>query len=228
VLALLTAAAALFVGTALAQGVATPPPADAPAWGASRAGLGYPAFSDALFERADEEGIDPRCLMTITIAWTQHPGIVANVANGLMEVLVSGVTRAEAQAVLVEESPYFDSDIDCTGASQGAAAAAHPAWTGGVYGSTYGDIDFGSGGAQGRGMYDDGEAFVAYVLEGRTMTGAWIEPSSASQCETTRGGSEYWGWIEFEFNEDFSEWPGLWGYCDYEVTRGTWTGTREE
>lgn len=217
--AILAAVAAMCFSTAPAQ---TPPGPDAPDWGAYRSGLGYPVSSDALVERADEEGIDPRCLMTITIAWDLHPRIVANVANGLMEVLVSGVTRAEAQAVLMEESPYFNSDIDCTGASPSA-------WTGGIYRSTYGDIDFGAGGTRGRGVYGGShDGVIVYTLNGRTMNGTWIQPSSAQRCGSTREGSEYWGWIEFEFEEDFGAWTGTWGYCDDDEVQGAWTGTLDE
>jgi hypothetical protein len=206
---------ALVACAALAQ---TPPAPDAPAWGAYRAGLGYPVFSDALDERAAYEAIDPRCLMTITIAWDLHPRIVA---NGLMEVLVSRVTRAEAQAVLMQESPYFNDDIDCTGASPSA-------WTGGIYRSTYGDIDFGSGGTRGRGVYGGShDGVIVYTLNGRTMTGYWIEPSSSQRCASAREGSEYWGWIAFEFDAGFETWTGSWGYCDDEVA-GTWTGELDE
>lgn len=215
---LVAAAAALlvvaFLGAAVAQS-ATPPGPDELAWGAYRAGLGYPVFSEALFERADYEGIDPRCLMTITIAWEAAPTIVANVESGLMEVLVEGVTRAEAQAVLMAESPYFNAEIDCVGTWAG--------WGGGVFDSTYGDLDFGDG-TGGRAPYEGGESVILYALDGHTMTGRWVEPASRVTCDVSVAGSEHWGSIEFEFDDDFTSFEGTWDYCGGD-DEGAWNGT---
>jgi len=212
--------AVMAIGTVHAQGGASGPPGPSePEWGAYRSGLGYPVFSDDLQDRADEEGIDPRCLMTITIAWQANPSIVANVENGLLEVLVEGVPRAEAQAVLMAESPYFNGDIDCAGTPPAT-------WQGGTYSSTYGNIDFGAGDS-GRGVYEGGDSAIIYAMIGRVMTGFWVEPASSMRCDSSVGGSEYWGRIRFEFDEEFGGWSGTWGYCDEDPER-TWTGSRAE
>lgn len=93
-------------------------PGDA-VWGAYASGVGYPVNSEALLERAAHEGIDPRCLMTVTVAWMEHPRIVLNVSLGLLNPLVEGVTFEAAQGALYANSPYFNHDIVCTGTGGG-------------------------------------------------------------------------------------------------------------
>lgn len=100
----------------------SPRPGD-PVWGAYAAGLGYPVNSDALQERASQEGIDPRCLMTVTVAWMEHPRIVENVRLGLLRALVEGVTLTQAQEAMYAHSVYMNSEIDCSGPNEEDAPA---------------------------------------------------------------------------------------------------------
>jgi len=197
---------------ALAQGFVPPAPGDA-AWGAYRSGLGYPIGSDALAERAAAEGIDQRCLTTITVAWSAAPVIVAKVAAGLMEALIENVPLERAQAEMYAQSPYFSSEIDCT-PSSGLL---------GAYDTTYGRLDFRGGG--GRATYEGDEARILYQLDGRTMTGTWVEPAAAVRCESSVDGSDNWGRIVIAFEADFGAFTGEWSYCDRELS-GSWTGVR--
>ncbi len=205
---------------ALAQPASGTPPAPGdPAWGAYRSGLGYPVGSEALLERAAYEGIDPRCLMTVTVAWTENPRIVANVAAGLMVPIVEFVPRVEAQAALLAESPFFNADIDCVGSWAG--------WGGGVFDTNFGPVDFGDG-RGGRGTYgSSGDSTIVYTLSGHTLTGRWVQPVAARRCSGEAAGSEYWGKVRFEFNEDFSAFQGAWDYCG-DGDEAHWNGSRVE
>jgi hypothetical protein len=45
------------------------------------------------------------------------------------------------------------------------------------------------------------------------------------KCATKRGGTWYWGRVEFAFNPGVDAYDGKWGYCDEAPERG-WSGTR--
>jgi len=62
--------------------------------------------------------------------------------------------------------------------------------------------------------------------DGRILKGFWIQDSSNSKCNRpypNEDQSFYWGRIEFKFNQDFTEFNGIWSYCEEELS-GTWNG----
>jgi hypothetical protein len=85
-------------------------------------------------------------------------------------------------------------------------------------------MSFSSGG---RATYNSDNGRVIYGVDGRVITGYWIENSSGQVCETERDGSLYWGRIVFEFNDTFTAFSGKWGYCNDEPA-SAWDGTRRE
>ena len=64
---------------------------------------------------------------------------------------------------------------------------------------------------------------MTYTIDGNVLSGYWIENGSAQECDSQMDSSAYWGRIEFTFNEDFTEFTGLWSYCNEEPTQ-TWNG----
>ena len=52
----------------------------------------------------------------------------------------------------------------------------------------------------------------------RKLVGHWVEPRSARNCGVKRGGTTYWGRLEFTFSEDGASYDGVWGYCDEKPT----------
>ena len=63
------------------------------------------------------------------------------------------------------------------------------------------------------------------TLSGRTLTGFWVQDSSAVYCGSAKDGSNFWGHIEFEFNEDFTSFTGEYQWCDADQNQ-FWDGTR--
>ncbi len=112
---------AVFLAAAISVPAAAQQPSD-PAWGVYASGSGFRVGSAALLARAEQEGISPNCLMTYTVAPDASPNIQAGLASGTLEMVISGVTRDRAQAVMYLHSPNFNSDINCTG---GAASRAN-------------------------------------------------------------------------------------------------------
>lgn len=218
---------ALLLTTAAFTALARAQSPSEPVWGAYLSGVGYVVNSEALFERTAFEGIDPLCFMTVTVAPVDHPVVVANVANGLIEVLASGVTFAEAQEVMYQYSPHFNGDIDCVGEFEdlGGAGSGGQRWS-----SSYGIIEFERGLAGDRASYTHRQGRFVYSLEGTLMAGNWIQLGSAVQCETEVEGSFYWGTFEFVFDEEFTEFEGVWDHCGLGSSAtgmsGTWQGSR--
>jgi hypothetical protein len=75
------------------------------------------------------------------------------------------------------------------------------------------------------GPYTSSNGKIAGDLQGATLTGHWMQPSSSVACKTKRGGTAYWGQLKFDFNEAGTEYKGVWGYCDEAPERG-WSGQR--
>ncbi|MEE8370770.1 MAG: hypothetical protein V3R73_01395 [Sphingomonadales bacterium] len=77
-----------------------------------------------------------------------------------------------------------------------------------------------------RGTYElDGGRIIGQVT-GHVFTGIWIENGSSVNCDPqVRDGSLHWGNLRLEFNQDFTEFKGLWAYCGEAPNRG-WNGTR--
>ena len=103
----------------------------------------------------------------------------------------------------------------------------------GVWQTTYGPLEFtvtdikdANGAVIGKAAsapYKSEGGTVSGELKGATLVGHWHEPHSSQACATKRGGTLYWGRIEFTFNGD--SYDGRWGYCDEKPERG-WTGSR--
>lgn len=95
----------------------------------------------------------------------------------------------------------------------------------GIWETTYGNMQFY---ANGTGEYTSDSGKLQFSLSGTTMTGIWIEPSSAQECESDRGGSNYWGKFEFIFDEEFTSFLGSWGYCEEApIAENIWDGTKK-
>lgn len=122
-------------------------------------------------------------------------------------------------------------------ADESAEVAADPAWDSyeGVWESSYGHLFFTHrtnqaeipSGADGKGIraafwsYPDshGKADNGRIIgtvNGRDLTGYWIQDSGDNPCAEEKDGSLYWGIVRFEANEDYSEIEGVWGLCDQE------------
>ena len=101
----------------------------------------------------------------------------------------------------------------------------------GDWSSSFGDIDFDRSGGNLRGTFLPGEnGLITGFLAGRTLEGFWVETSSARECDFNMLDSEdeptkNWGKILFEFDENYTEFCGLWGYCGDSPT-GEWKGWR--
>ena len=101
--------------------------------------------------------------------------------------------------------------------------------------TTFGPLDFvvtdikdASGAVVGKAAtapYKSEGGTVSGELKGSTLVGYWHEPESSLKCGAQRGGTWYWGRVEFVFNSAVNEYQGTWGYCDETPERG-WSGRR--
>jgi hypothetical protein len=118
--------------------------------------------------------------------------------------------------------------------SVGVAAQAWPDISG-RWDTTYGPLDFtltdirdDKGAVIGKAAtapYKSEGGTVSGELKGSTLVGHWHEPESSNKCATKRGGTYYWGRVEFAFNPATDAFAGKWGYCEETPERG-WSGTR--
>lgn len=105
----------------------------------------------------------------------------------------------------------------------------------GRWDTTYGPLDFTVSdvkddkgtviGKAAKAPYKSEGGTVTGELKGSTLVGHWHEPESSLKCGTQRGGTWYWGRVEFEFDSAVKAFAGRWGYCDEAPERG-WSGTR--
>lgn len=73
------------------------------------------------------------------------------------------------------------------------------------------------------GWYEnDGGEILGKMTDDHTMVGQWVENGSAKKCDTAIYGRKNWGSLVLEFNEDFTEFQGKWGYCNEEATKTGW------
>jgi hypothetical protein len=56
--------------------------------------------------------------------------------------------------------------------------------------------------------------------------GYWVESSAPIKCDTKKDDSHYWGLVEFQFNETYSEFDGHWEFCGKGEIVRKWTGKR--
>jgi hypothetical protein len=113
-----------------------------------------------------------------------------------------------------------DTESGASGSSQtGSAASPDPNVALGVWQSDYGEITFGLTSS----TYTNDSGRMFYEINGNVLSGFWVEGSSAQGCASEMDGSVYWGRIEFTFNDEFTEFTGLWSYCDAEPT-AAWNG----
>jgi hypothetical protein len=76
--------------------------------------------------------------------------------------------------------------------------------------------------------YTEDNGRVYGTLEGRRLVGIWVEDAAAEKCDDlspTPDPRRYWGHVVVQFNEEFTEFVGEWGYCDGATDR-EWVGKR--
>ncbi|WP_084647781.1 OmpA family protein [Gelidibacter mesophilus] len=77
------------------------------------------------------------------------------------------------------------------------------------------------------GWYEnDGGEILGKMSDDHTMQGQWIENKSGKTCNTAIYDRKNWGSLVLEFNEDFTEFKGQWGYCDAEASTTGWDANR--
>lgn len=79
-------------------------------------------------------------------------------------------------------------------------------------------------GKKARGTYALGS--IEGELRGFTLNGYWAGEEDGEKCATERGGSWYWGRVEFKFNRAGDKFEGHWGVCDDDPAI-RWTGARD-
>lgn len=55
--------------------------------------------------------------------------------------------------------------------------------------------------------------------------GYWVEDSGRHPCDKEEDGSQYWGMVQFQFNEAYNEFEGTWDFCGKGMKHG-WKGKR--
>ncbi|WP_448659506.1 hypothetical protein ACPVPU_03325 [Sphingomonas sp. CJ99] len=114
------------------------------------------------------------------------------------------------------------------GAASRAAAAAAPQGPSAL-GNAYSTVDWGEltvtewGSASFGADYTHENGRIEGSRDGMTVNGYWMQPTSAQRCETSRGGTHYYGRMTFTFNAQLDAFQGVWGYCD-ETPYATWNG----
>ncbi len=66
------------------------------------------------------------------------------------------------------------------------------------------------------------------LIDDHTIEGVWAENSSKRKCKKDLYGRNYIGKFRINFNKDFSQITGTWGYCDDEPNRKGYTGYRKK
>ncbi|GAB6042355.1 hypothetical protein [Endothiovibrio diazotrophicus] len=61
-------------------------------------------------------------------------------------------------------------------------------------------------------------------MEGKELTGYWIQEHSEERCSRSVAGSPYWGRLHLTFDGD--RFDGTWSYCDRTPDHSGWSGTR--
>lgn len=81
-------------------------------------------------------------------------------------------------------------------------------------------------GASVSGRYTNDNGEIVGTLVGNTLSGHWIEDSSAQRCGRPMNGRYYWGRIQYVFDGD--RFSGHWSYCDSPISSSNnWTGQRQ-
>jgi len=98
---------------------------------------------------------------------------------------------------------------------------------GGLWSSNFGDIRFPniSGGSL-RAPYTNAGGRIIGGLNGRRLTGIWVQNTSPKRCNPARDGSYHWGRMEFTFNQKLNEFNGIWGYCE-DLPTAEWKGKKK-
>ena len=73
---------------------------------------------------------------------------------------------------------------------------------------------------------EDGGEILGKMIDSHTMVGQWVENGSAKKCDTDIYGRKNWGSLVLEFNDDFTEYKGKWGYCGTKATHSGWDGNK--
>ena len=73
---------------------------------------------------------------------------------------------------------------------------------------------------------DDGGEILGKMTDDHTMVGQWVENGSAKKCDSEIYGRKNWGSLILEFNENFTEFQGKWGYCNEEANRADWSAKK--
>jgi len=64
------------------------------------------------------------------------------------------------------------------------------------------------------------------ALEGNKLSGYWFQTNSASECSKKHNGYTHWGHLVFQFQNEYRDFIGKWGYCDDEVVK-SWNGQKK-
>ena len=63
-------------------------------------------------------------------------------------------------------------------------------------------------------------------LEGNKLSGYWFQTNSASECSKKHNGYTHWGHLVFQFQNEYRDFIGKWGYCDDEIVK-SWNGQKK-
>ena len=96
----------------------------------------------------------------------------------------------------------------------------------GTWKTDYGTMELERDGSSVTGTYTkENGAIVQATLNGRILTGFWVEDSSRVPCDSAKDERNFWGRISFEFSENFNKFTGKWQWCNQEPTEN-WNGRR--
>lgn len=97
----------------------------------------------------------------------------------------------------------------------------------GVWETGWGDLTLRQEGDRVTGSYSEDNGEVYGEIQGDMFLGYWIEDDSAERCSDSRHGRRYWGRFKMKMDFDAGKFTGDWGYCDGELSRSDWNGTKK-
>jgi hypothetical protein len=77
----------------------------------------------------------------------------------------------------------------------------------------------------GQGSYAHNDGRIYGTMQGDHLVGYWTQSSSGQRCSSALYGSQYWGRIDFTFDQS-GNFKGQWSYCEGGWA-GSWSGTRQ-
>ncbi len=95
----------------------------------------------------------------------------------------------------------------------------------GLWQTSWGKMSLTQSGEKVEGHYDEDNGEIFGVLKDNVLDGYWIEDSSSERCTEPLRGRYHWGHMRMTFG-DPDGFSAVWGYCDGELTRKDWNGSR--